>query len=329
MPQDDPRPPRAGAEGDPVRRDTMAPGADGSARSDTDAAGDVTVGSPGSAPVDPAPHATRVVDERHRRRLRRWAIGSGVLVGLVTGGVASSYTSVFAARVVEVEGEARLGPHEVLRIAGVRRGTNVVHLDEGVIEARLEEEPWIRDATVRADLPTTIRIDIDERTAVLVVADAGEARLVADDGTLLSTAPPGTGLPEFVAQPGTTPSIAELRSAAEVTGAIPLPLRTRISSVSVDDAGEVSLEIDDGVSVRFGTPHEAAAKAQALRAILGYAGRAAETVLTVDVSAPAAATATFEGAYRPVAGPDPSADVNARREDRGERDGDPPESSRP
>jgi cell division protein FtsQ len=312
-----------------VPRDEPRPPEDGPAQADTDAVADSTDGPAPSAADPPTTLPIAAVDERRRRQLRRWAIGSGVLVALVTGGVALSYTSVFAARLVEVQGEVRIGPRRVLRIAGVDEGTNVIHLDESLIETRLEEEPWIREATVRAELPTTIRIEIHERTAVLVVAAGGTRRLVADDGTVLSPAPQAIALPEFVAPPGTTPSRTALRSAAEVTGAMALPLRTRVSRVSVDDDGEVSLAIDGDVSVRFGTSREAGAKAQALRAILAYARRAGETVLTVDVSAPAAATATFEGSYRPATGPDPSADVAARPESSRPDGGDPSVSSSP
>ena len=65
------------------------------------------------------------VDEERRRRLKPWAIGGAVAVALVTGSVALSYTSLFGARTVEVEGEERLGPRRVMRLAQVDVGTNV------------------------------------------------------------------------------------------------------------------------------------------------------------------------------------------------------------
>lgn len=266
--------------------------------------------------------------EAHRRTLRRWAIGSGVLVAMVTGGVALSYTSLFAARVVDVQGETRLGPRRVLRIAGVGAGTNVAHLDEGVVEARLKAEPWISDATVTTELPATISIEIVERTPVLVVAEGRRLRSVADDGTVLGLATRGTGLPEFAVQSGTTPGPEELRSAAEVTGVMPPMLRARVTSVSVSVDGEVSLVVDGDVPVRYGGVLEATAKAQALRAILAFAEREGKELLAIDVTAPVAPTARFVGSYRPVIGPDPSADVTASGRDPAERaDGSSPSSS--
>lgn len=272
------------------------------------------------------PHAE--VDEAHRRRLRRWAIGGGVLVAIVTGGVALSYTSLFAARAVDVQGETHLGPRRVLRIAGVGPGTNVVHLDESAVEARLIAEPWIAEATVTAEMPATIMIEIEERTPVLVVVAGSEGlRLVAEDGTVLGPATRSTGLPEFAVQPGATLVPESLRSAAEVTGAMAPLLRARVTSVSVSLDGDVSLLVDGDVSVRYGPVHEAAAKAQALRAILAFAEREGKELLAVDVTAPVAPTASFVGSYRPVVGPDPSADATMRGVDMTERSGSPSPSA--
>src|SRR5688500_2811600 len=127
--------------------------------------------SPDEGPADVPAVVPRAswVDEERRRRLKPWAIGGAVAVALVTGSVALSYTSLFGARTVEVEGEERLGPNQVMRLAQVEIGTNVLHLDEGMAEARLEQEPWIRDATVRTSLPGTISISIRERAPVLVL----------------------------------------------------------------------------------------------------------------------------------------------------------------
>ena len=142
------------------------------------------------------------LDEDRRRRLRPWAIGGAASVALVTGTVALSYSPIFGARVVRVEGEERLAPRQVMRLAGIERGTNVVHLDTSVAESRLEAEPWVLDATVARSFPSTITISVRERIPVLVLA-AGETRqLVAADGTALGRAPRGSAFPEVTAAPG-------------------------------------------------------------------------------------------------------------------------------
>ncbi len=256
------------------------------------------------------------VDEGRRRRLRPWAIAGATTVVIVTGSVALSYTPVFGARVVEVEGEERLAPRQVLRIAGVDGETNVLHLDTTVAESRLEAEPWILDATVETRLPGTITISVRERTPVLVLVADDSRRLVAADGTALGRAPRSSGLPEMVPAPGATTGRREIEAAGVVVQAMAPTLRARIDSITVAGNGDVSLIVDGDVEVRYGLVHDASAKSQALRAILQYADDEGRGLLSVDLSAVAAPTARFVGSQQPISVPDPSADVPA--------DADPP-----
>lgn len=249
-------------------------------------------------------------DEDRRRRLRPWAIVFAAAVVIVTGGVSLSYTPLFGARMVEVEGEERLGPRQVLRAGRIGIGTNVVHLDETATEARLEAEPWILEATVESVLPGTIRISVTERTPVLVMEDGGARRIVAGDGTVLGRASRLVALPEVVASPGTTLDTDVIRSAGEVVHAMTSALRARVDTVSVAPDQSVTLVVDGEIDVRYGPVAEAIAKAQALSAILEFAHDEGRSLLSIDVSAPAAPTARFVDSPMPISAPDPSADVD-------------------
>lgn len=260
--------------------------------------------------ITPGP-AVLCVDEARRRRLRPWAIVGAIVVALVTGGVTLSYTRVFGARVLEVEGEEHLAPRQVLRAAGVSSGTNVVHLDEAAIESRLEMESWILDSRVETSLPGTIVISVIERTPVLVSELDGARRMVASDGTVLGRAPWSTALPEVSTVDGTAVSTEMIRGAGAVVRAMAPTLRARVETVVVATDGAVSLVIDAKVEVRYGMVEETSAKAQALDAILEFAEREGRGLVSIDVSAPAAPTARFEGSQMPISVPDPSADVPA------------------
>ena len=231
-------------------------------------------------------------------------------VALVTGSVALSYTSLFGARTVEVEGEERLGPKQVMRLAQVAIGTNVLHLDEGMAEARLEQEPWIRDATVRTSLPGTISISIRERAPVLVLRSGSVAQLAAADGTLLGRAPKATAFPEVTVPEGVALNRERITAVADVVSAMVPALRARVDSLSIADDGEVTMVVDGDVDVTYGGAADPVVKAQALRAILDYAGEQGTELLSIDLSVPAAPTARFVGSLEPVTVPDPSADVS-------------------
>lgn len=274
--------------------------------------------SPPAAPATAAVPATaHRADEATRRSLRRWAIASGIGVVLVTGSVTLSYTPLFGARSIRVSGEERMGPRRVLKLAGVREGTNLLHLDEHVVEARLEGEPWILDATVTVDLPSTLKVRVVERTPVVVLVAGGRRELVSADGVVLGPASRGASLPEMAPEVGSRLDVRVLRATADAVAAMEAPLRSRVASVAAID-GELSMVVDGGVEVRYGSASDVAAKAQALAAILSFAEREGKVLLAVDVSAPGAPTARFEGSYQPATGPDPSAEVAERSDDVGQ-----------
>lgn len=249
-------------------------------------------------------------DEERRRRLKPWAIGGAVAVALVSGSVALSYTSLFGARTVEVEGEERLGPKQVMRLAQAEIGTNVLHFDEGMAEARLEQEPWIRDATVRTSLPGTISISIRERAPVFVLRSGSAGQLAAADGTLLGRAPKTTAYPEVTVPEGVALSRERITAVADVVAAMVPALRARVDSLSIADDGDVTMVVDGDVDVTYGGATDPLVKAQALRAILDYAEEQGRGLLSIDLSAPAAPTARFIGSLEPITVPDPSAGVS-------------------
>src|SRR5207249_11470462 len=126
---------------------------------------------------------------------------------------------------VGVTGTAHLSRAVVMRLSGVTRDTNALWLDPRPVEIRLEQDPWIANATVSTSFPWTIHIAIAERIPSAVV-DRGTSRLlVATDGSPLGLAGRVRGLPLIVmpaapagALKGTPPS---LPPAARAIGALP------------------------------------------------------------------------------------------------------------
>jgi cell division septal protein FtsQ len=177
-------------------------------------------------------------------------------------------------------------------------------------EARLEQEPWIRDATVRTSLPGTISISIRERAPVLVLRSGSAGQLAAADGTLLGRAPKAPVFPEVTVPEGLTLSRERITDMADVVAAMVPALRARVDSISIADDGEVTMVVDGDVDVTYGRATDPLVKAQALRAILDYADEQGRGLLSIDLSVAAAPTARFVGSLEPITVPDPSADVS-------------------
>ena len=140
---------------------------------------------------------------------------------------------------------------QVLRIAGVTHDTNVFTLDAGAAERRLERDPWIADATVTKDLPSTLVIDLHERIAVAVAESDGVLRLVADDGAFLETARPrvAIGMPSIVIADaeGMEPSPEAVGGAARAIAAMAPTLRRRIDGISILADGQLRVDLSSRV----------------------------------------------------------------------------------
>jgi len=76
----------------------------------------------------------------------------------------------FAAKRVVVSGNDRLSPEQVLAVAGVNHGPNVLTLNLRDLSQRLSEHPWIESAAVSRELPDRLMVEIKERQPAAVVA---------------------------------------------------------------------------------------------------------------------------------------------------------------
>ena len=108
------------------------------------------------------------------RRRRGLALIIGIPVLLVVSFWALTYTPVFRARHIRVEGAGALTVNDVRTLAGVADSTNVVHLDRDTVVHNLEASPWVADASVRVELPDTVVLVVTERRPVGVIDAMGE-----------------------------------------------------------------------------------------------------------------------------------------------------------
>jgi len=232
-----------------------------------------------------------------RLRERLESTGAKLIVTVVglglMGGVAfaASYSPLFAAKSIAVEGAVHLSTSQVLAAAGVSNGTNVLHLDTEAVAAAIETDPWVADASIRTDPPSTIAITITERRPLALVGPEHEA--VAPDGVVLPAARPG-GLPEIQSLAGPLSSRGR-RSALEVLALMPRGLWRRVSVTTATNDGWISLQLRDGPRVVYGTTDDGEAKIEALRSLLSWAEREGKELVKVDVRVPTAPAATLAG----------------------------------
>lgn len=229
----------------------------------------------------------------HRGRKRLAAIAA-ITAAVVTATAVGLTRSPFVhARTIRVHGASHLTRSDVLSMAQIAVGVNVFMLDAGAAERRLEADPWVAEATISKHLPSTLVVDIQERSPVAVIESTGLLRLVANDGTLLNTAGPGVALPLIASAETTIPELAPaaVRDAARAVAVMAPVLRRQVAQVSILADGTLRVDLRGGAPVSFGPAVNLVAKAQALQALLRWASAQGAPIASADVRVPSAPTA--------------------------------------
>ena len=118
---------------------------------------------------------------RLRWRTPRRVIAVVVLLMQVTLLVLGLTLPAFKIRNVSVSGTQLVAPDVVLRTAGVP-AQSIFTVDSNAIRSRLLTLPWVQDATVTAELPNRVVINVDERRPSLRVRRFDGDTFISDRG---------------------------------------------------------------------------------------------------------------------------------------------------
>lgn len=244
--------------------------------------------------IDPRLRQRRIEVRREegRRRLRRLLIGLGALalLGLLW---ALTYSSLVDVDRVMVTGTAHTPEADIRAAAAIGNGQPMAYLDTSGAADRIEALPWVASASVRRDLPGTVRIDIVERVPVVASpVDGGGWRLLDVEGHALGDVPaPPSGV---VVMNGPAPPVAVGQvvghpqlAAIDATALMPAQLKARVGAVVWAEDGTIDLQLAPAGTIRLGPPSDLPGKYLAAIAVLDELGPDA-TVGVLDVRAPEA-----------------------------------------
>ncbi len=239
--------------------------------------------------------------DAERRRLRTWAIAAMATVALGVIAVAATYTPLFAAKDIRLEGAGAMPRAVVLDLAGVDETSNVFHLDTGEVERRLEADPRVLHARVTTSLPDALRIEITRRSPVAVV---GTPRaLVGADGIVIGPASGAVDLPALTSAGGHPATGSDLETTARAAAAMGPELRLEVTAVTVRRDGGLAVRLSAGFWAHLGDASDLGAKAASLAALLDWAASTGANILSADVTVPGSPTARVEGGAGSVALP--------------------------
>lgn len=224
-----------------------------------------------------------------RARRRPFLLAGALALALLLAGALiwlGWVSSVLAVTQVRVEGVAAADAKVVREVARVPLGAPLMRVDTDAITTRLESDRAWTDITVRRSLPHAVVIKLAAREPVLALRNSkGQLELVDSAGVRFrAVAAPPKGVP-VVAAGSSEVTTQGLRAALAALQALPSPLRTRLTSFSLNAADQVSFTLSGASGPRtvvWGGAGQEQTKARLVTILLGQPGA------RIDVSVPEA-----------------------------------------
>jgi cell division protein FtsQ len=218
-----------------------------------------------------------------------------------------------------VEGAVRTPTEEVLAAVGARPGDQLLDVDVDAARDRVVALPWVADASVALDWPSSVRVSIREREPVAAArGDDGSDWLVDAEGRVLAPSVGDEGLVVVegvgVGDPGSTLGPAA-EGALALLAQLPPGAASRLEAVVVTSAGHLDgrTRTEPQAAVWFGPPTDLAAKVATLQTLFAQVDDT--DVLVWDVRVPGT------GAVTRIPPPPPEPDGVTARPSTGDVDG--------
>ncbi|SPM32136.1 cell division protein FtsQ [Mycobacterium terramassiliense] len=222
----------------------------------------------------PKPAARGVV--RGLKMLLASVIVAVVGVGL---GLILYFTPAMSARNIVVTGIGTVTREEVLDAARVRPGTPLLQINTNQVAERVAAIRRVASARVQRQYPSALRITIVERVPLVVKDFPDGPHLFDRDGVDFATGPPPPALPYIdVANPG--PNDPTTKAALQVLIALRPEVAGQVGRIAAPSVASITLTLNDGRVVIWGTTDRTDEKAEKLAALLTQPGK------TYDVSSP-------------------------------------------
>ncbi|UXA16221.1 cell division protein FtsQ/DivIB [Mycobacterium sp. SMC-4] len=199
-----------------------------------------------------------------------------LVVGL---GLLLYFTPIMSARNIEVVGIGVIPEQEVVDVVAVAPGTPLLQVDTDEVAERVAGIRRVASARVQREYPSTLRVTIVERVAVVIRDYPDGVHQFDRDGVDFATGPPPPGVPYLETEnPG--PQDPATLAALQVMTSLRPEVAAQVGRVSAPSVASITLTLVDGRTVVWGTTDRTEEKALKLAALLTQPGQ------VYDVSSP-------------------------------------------
>ena len=224
----------------------------------------------------------RAIVERQKKKKRRRMISRIGIAVLVLLAIVFAPTIFFQVSKINVTGDTRYTSEQLIKSTGVKQGDNLFFLDTKQIAADLKDEyPYLDTVKLRRKLPSTLQIEVSDRTAALSIEQNGKYLILDMSGKVLEktkSAAKGTakvtGVPMKGLHVGDAVDEDKYGKAASVMKLLELTdqygMKKHIKTIDVEKAYDVRVTYDKRYTILLGALEESNLehKIQFLKAIL-------------------------------------------------------------
>ncbi len=187
---------------------------------------------------------------------------AGLAYALYRGNEVVAHARVLQIDQLVVHGNERVPSAALLAVVDGLKGQNLILTDLDEWRQRLLESPWVRDASLRRSLPSTVEICVSERTPAIIARMDSRLFLVDDQGIVIDQYGPRyasfdlpivDGLRTPNAGPGVRVDQARAALAARVVASLRgrPELARRLSQIDVSDAHNAHVTLTGDTAVLF------------------------------------------------------------------------------
>ncbi len=229
--------------------------------------------------VKRAMNSKSVPHKRHRRRYGSYILYyllAGVVVVIVF--IVLANTLLFNCSSFETEGSIRYTGEELIEKSGIKQGDNLLHIDTKKAEdAIVSSLAYIDTAKVSKVFPTKIKITVVEAEKWYCIEQDGMTAAISRGGKIVEHASAG-GLPVITGFEAQTIEVGQmLQSEVHEKNAIPAELLNaaeaagidRINSIDITDRFDISILVDNRMTLLLGSAADAGAKLNAAKTVMG------------------------------------------------------------
>ena len=217
------------------------------------------------------------------RRLVRLVVAVLIVVLIVWG---VFFSPLFSVRSLQVEGLSLTDQGAAEEALQPLEGKSMTRISSEEVESLLTQFPAVASVDTSASGSGTLRVEVQERIPVAAVEDGDGWQLVDREGAQLEQVTDSKQIQVPVIAGGTDVRGSEdWDTVSSVLASLPSSLLEQVQTARAESGGVVMLELQDGVTVRWGDDTDSALKAEVLAELVD-ASEATGAVEVYDVSAP-------------------------------------------